>query len=64
MEKVYSFIKLSDLIVDDIFTFELKSSKTEYWVFVKKEKRIAIAKSEGLIKKFPVDEIVIKIERP
>ncbi len=64
MGKVYSFQKLSDLIADDIFTFELKSSKTEYWVFVKKEKRIAIAKSGSLIKKFLVDEIVIITERP
>jgi len=64
MKRVYAFKKLSDLVADDIFTFELKPSNTEYWVFVKKEKRIVIAKTGSLIKKFLDDEIVIMTERP
>ena len=62
MQRGYSFKKLSELIPNDIFTFELKTSRTKYWVFVTREERIAIAKSGKLIKKFLDDEIVIKIE--
>ena len=46
---------------DDVFVFELKRKGTEYYVFFKQKKEIAIAKTEDGIKKFAINEKVIKM---
>ena len=62
MERVYTFKKLADLKADDVFATDIKHPKTQYWVILKKEGRIVIAKSGSIIKRFLDDEIVITNE--
>ena len=61
MKPVYSFVRLSQLKVGDIFAFELKPQGPKYEL-IRIEKGMAIVMYDDKIEQFSADERVIKID--